>query len=176
MASARHRRAPSSACPLRRPPNGRRECIGNYTPEEQPDKDLGRSIRPGGTKFEVVTSVYLRSALTFLPQCSRALPITKTMATRLVPTFLYPLRFQDGGVTQMDFLTATAKGLPHLPLGRFRVERRSGRRTHEGEGARRQRPSIGAVVLAGAKWRCLIRPNWQWPQAIRRVAQWLEAT
>ena len=34
--------------PPPRPEWGTRECMGNYTAEEQqPDKDLGRSLKPG---------------------------------------------------------------------------------------------------------------------------------
>ena len=92
---------------------GVRECIGNYTPEEQqPDKDLGRSIRPGWRNIAPEGRYFgVPSIRSDIPA-----PMLKSVADHQnygnetgAATLLYPPRFQDGGVTQMDFLTATAK-------------------------------------------------------------------
>jgi hypothetical protein len=92
---------------------GVRECIGNYTPQEQqPDKDLGRSIRPGWRNIGPDNRVFgvpsIRSDI--------SAPALKSVADHQnygdeagSATLLYPPRFADGGVTQADFLTATAK-------------------------------------------------------------------
>ena len=93
---------------------GVRECIGNYTPEEQaPDKDLGRSIRPGWRNISaherrVFGVPSIRSDI--------SAPALKSVADHQnygdeagAATLLYPPRFADGGVTQADFLTATTK-------------------------------------------------------------------
>jgi len=90
---------------------GVRECIGNYPPEEQqPDKDLGKSVRPGwrnqGPPQRVFGVPSIRSDI--------AAPMLKSVADHQnygdesgAGTLLYPPRFQDGGVTQADFLAAT---------------------------------------------------------------------
>ena len=93
---------------------GVRECIGNYTPEEQaPDKDLGRSIRPGWR------NVSANEARVFGVPSIRSdipAPALKSVADHQnygdetgSGVLLYPPRFADGGVTQADFLTATSK-------------------------------------------------------------------
>lgn len=92
---------------------GVRECLGNYTPDEQqPDRDLGRSIRPGWRNTGPDTRVFgvpsIRSDI--------AAPQLKSVADHQnygdesgAGTLLYPPRFADGGVTQADFLTATSE-------------------------------------------------------------------
>jgi len=93
---------------------GVRECIGNYAPAEQlPDKDLGKSIRPGwrnlsATEKRVFGVPSIRSDI--------PAPSLKSVADHQnygdeagCATLLYPPRFADGGVTQGDFLTATSK-------------------------------------------------------------------
>jgi len=92
---------------------GVRECIGNYTPDEQqPDRDLGKSIRPGWRNMAPQTRVFgvpsIRSDI--------AAPQLKSVADHQnygdesgAGTLLYPPRFADGGVTQADFLAATSK-------------------------------------------------------------------
>ena len=92
---------------------GVRECIGNYTPDEQqPDKDLGRSIRPGWRNIGPPQRVFgVPSIRSDVPA-----PSLKSVADHQnygdeagAATLLYPPRFADGGVTQADFLTATSK-------------------------------------------------------------------
>jgi len=92
---------------------GVRECIGNYTPEEQqPDKDLGRSIRPGWRNIGPPARIFgVPSIRSDVPA-----PSLKSVADHQnygdeagAATLLYPPRFADGGVTQADFLTATSK-------------------------------------------------------------------
>ena len=93
---------------------GVRECIGNYTPDEQqPDKDLGRSIRPGWRNISANQArVFgVPSIRSDIPS-----PALKSVADHQnygdeygASTLLYPPRFADGGVTQADFLTATTK-------------------------------------------------------------------
>ena len=93
---------------------GVRECIGNYTPEEQlPDKDLARSIRPGwrnisANERRVFGVPSIRSDI--------SAPALKSVADHQnygdeagAATLLYPPRFADEGVTQADFLTSTTK-------------------------------------------------------------------
>ena len=92
---------------------GVRECIGNYPPEEQmPDKDLGKSVRPGwrnqGDPNRVFGVPSIRSDI--------SAPMLKSVADHQnygdesgAGTLLYPPRFSDGGVTQADFLSATSK-------------------------------------------------------------------
>ena len=93
---------------------GVRECIGNYTPDEQlPDKDLGRSIRPGwrnvsANERRVFGVPSIRSDI--------PAPALKSVADHQnygdevgTGPLLYPPRFADEGVTQADFLTATSK-------------------------------------------------------------------
>jgi len=92
---------------------GVRECIGNYPPEEQqPDKDLGKSVRPGwrnqGPADRVFGVPSIRSDI--------AAPMLKSVADHQnygdesgSGTLLYPPRFQDGGVSQADFLAATSQ-------------------------------------------------------------------
>ena len=93
---------------------GVRECIGNYTPEEQePDPDLGRSIRPGWRNLSA------NEARVFGVPSIRSdipAPALKSVADHQnygdeagAASILYPPRFTDGGVTQADFLTATSK-------------------------------------------------------------------
>jgi len=92
---------------------GVRECIGNYTPEEQqPDRDLGRSIRPGWRNMGPPQRVFgVPSIRSDVPA-----PALKSVADHQnygdeagAATLLYPPRFADGGVTQADFLTSTSK-------------------------------------------------------------------
>jgi len=92
---------------------GVRECIGNYTPEEQqPDKDLGRSIRPGWRNMGPSGRIFgVPSIRSDVPA-----PALKSVADHQnygdeagAATLLYPPRFADGGVTQADFLTAASK-------------------------------------------------------------------
>jgi len=92
---------------------GVRECIGNYTPDEQqPDKDLGRSIRPGWRNIGPPARIFgVPSIRSDVPA-----PSLKSVADHQnygdeagAATLLYPPRFADGGVTQADFLTATSK-------------------------------------------------------------------
>jgi len=92
---------------------GVRECIGNYTPEEQqPDKDLGRSIRPGWRNMGPSSRIFgVPSIRSDVPA-----PALKSVADHQnygdeagAATLLYPPRFADGGVTQADFLTAASK-------------------------------------------------------------------
>ena len=92
---------------------GVRECIGNYTEEEQqPDKDLGRSIRPGWRNVGPPQRVFgVPSIRSDVPA-----PALKSVADHQnygdeagAATLLYPPRFADGGVTQADFLTSTSK-------------------------------------------------------------------
>lgn len=92
---------------------GVRECIGNYTEEEQqPDKDLGKSIRPGWRNIGPPARTFgVPSIRSDVPA-----PALKSVADHQnygdeagAATLLYPPRFADGGVTQADFLTATAK-------------------------------------------------------------------
>ena len=92
---------------------GVRECIGNYPPEEQqPDKDLGKSVRPGwrnqGPEHRVFGVPSIRSDI--------SAPMMKSVADHQnygdesgAGTLLYPPRFQDGGVSQADFLSATSQ-------------------------------------------------------------------
>jgi len=93
---------------------GVRECIGNYTPDEQmPDKDLGRSIRPGWR------NVSANDRRVFGVPSIRSdvpAPALKSVADHQnygdeqgAATLLYPPRFADEGVTQADFLTSTNK-------------------------------------------------------------------
>jgi len=92
---------------------GVRECIGNYTPEEQqPDKDLGRSIRPGWR------NIYPEDRVFGVPSIRHDVPAPalKSVADHQnygdesgAEQVLYPPRFADGGVSQADFLTATSK-------------------------------------------------------------------
>ena len=96
-----------------KPEWGVRECIGNYTPEEQqPDKDLGKSLRPGWRNQSDSDRVFgvpsIRSDI--------SAPALKSVADHQnygdeagAGTLLYPVRFQDGGVSQADFLCATSK-------------------------------------------------------------------
>jgi len=105
-------------CGLRKPSQaqpewGVRECIGNYTPEEQqPDEDLGRSIRPGWRNIAPEGRYFgVPSIRSDIPA-----PMLKSVADHQnygdetgAATLLYPPRFQDGGIYQQDFLTATAK-------------------------------------------------------------------
>ena len=87
--------------------------MGNYTAEEQqPDKDLGRSIRPGWRNVGPPQRVFgVPSIRSDVPA-----PALKSVADHQnygdeagAATLLYPPRFADGGVTQADFLTSTSK-------------------------------------------------------------------
>jgi len=92
---------------------GVRECIGSYPiPEQAPDTDLGRSIRPGwrnvqpdGRTFGTPT---IRSDI--------AAPSLKSVADHqnygdevTADALLYPPRFADGGVSSDDFLEARSQ-------------------------------------------------------------------
>jgi len=92
---------------------GVRECIGNYTPEEQqPDKDLGRSVRPGWRNIADDSRLFgVPSIRSDIPA-----PSLKSVADHQnygdeagAETLLYPPRFADEGVTQADFLEARSK-------------------------------------------------------------------
>jgi len=92
---------------------GVRECIGNYTPDEQqPDRDLGRSIRPGWRNMAPPSRQFgVPSIRSDIPA-----PSLKSVADHQnygdeagASTLLYPPRFSDGGVTQSDFLEAHGK-------------------------------------------------------------------
>ena len=84
---------------------GVRECIGNYTPEEQqPDKDLGRSVRPGWRNTAPPSRTFgvpsIRSDI--------SAPGQKSVADHQnygneadAFALLYPPRFTDGGVSQV---------------------------------------------------------------------------
>ena len=92
---------------------GVRECIGNYTPEEQmPDKDLGCSIRPGWRNMGPAHRIFgVPSIRNDIPS-----PNLKSVADHQnygdeagAETLLYPPRFADEGVTQADFLVSQKK-------------------------------------------------------------------
>lgn len=92
---------------------GVRECIGNYTPDEQaPDRDLGKSIRPGWRNMAPETRVFgvpsIRSDIS-APQLKSVADHQNYGDESGAGTLLYPPRFADGGVTQADFLAATSK-------------------------------------------------------------------
>lgn len=89
---------------------GVKQCIGNYTPEDQkPDTDLGRSIRPGWRNIGNEKRTFgVPSIRTDIPA-----PGLKSVADHQnygdeagADTILYPPRFADEGVTQADFLVA----------------------------------------------------------------------
>jgi len=97
----------------RNPEWGVHECIGNYSPEEQlPDKDLGRSIRPGWRNIAPESRLFgVPSIRTDIPA-----PSFKSVADHQnygdeagAATLLHPPRFSDQGVTQADFLEAHSK-------------------------------------------------------------------
>jgi len=92
---------------------GVRECIGNYPPhEQQPDTDLGKSIRPGWRNMAPETRVFgvpsIRSDIP-APQLKSVADHQNYGDESGAGTLLYPPRFADGGVTQADFLAATSK-------------------------------------------------------------------
>ena len=97
----------------RGPEWGARECMGNYTAEEQaPDKDLGRSLKPGWRNIAPPGRMF------GVPSIRKdiAAPSMKSVADHQnygdesgAETLLYPPRFIDEGVAQEDFLYARSK-------------------------------------------------------------------
>jgi len=92
---------------------GVRECIGNYRDDEQqPDKDLGKSVRPGWRNISPDGKLFgVPSIRSDIPA-----PSLKSVADHQnygdesgADTLLYPPRFADEGVTQGDFLEARTK-------------------------------------------------------------------
>jgi len=89
---------------------GTRECMGNYTAEEQqPDKDLGRSLKPGWRNIakEGTQRVF------GVPSIRKDIeaPHLKSVADHQnygnesgAEVLLYPPRFTDEGIEQADFL------------------------------------------------------------------------
>jgi len=97
----------------RGPEWGTRECMGNYTAEEQaPDKDLGRSLKPGWRNIAPPDRMF------GVPSIRKDIeaPAQKSVADHQnygdesgAETLLYPPRFTDEGVEQADFLYARDK-------------------------------------------------------------------
>jgi hypothetical protein len=96
---------------------GTRECMGNYTAEEQqPDKDLGRSLKPGWRN--IADGPGGPDRLFGVPSIRKdiAAPRLRGVADHQnygdesgAETVLYPPRFTDEGVEQADFLYARNK-------------------------------------------------------------------
>jgi len=94
---------------------GTRECMGNYTAEEQqPDKDLGRSLKPGWRNIarEGPDRAF------GVPSIRKDIepPTMKSVADHQnygdeagAEVILYPPRFTDEGIDQADFLYARGK-------------------------------------------------------------------
>jgi len=99
----------------RGPEWGTRECMGNYTAEEQqPDKDLGRSLKPGWRNIarEGPDRAF------GVPSIRKDIeaPALKSVADHQnygdesgAEVILYPPRFTDEGIEQADFLFARNK-------------------------------------------------------------------
>jgi len=97
----------------RGPEWGARECMGNYTAEEQmPDKDLGRSLKPGWRNIAPPGRMF------GVPSIRKdiAAPQQKSVADHQnygdesgAETLLYPPRFTDEGIEQQDFLYARSR-------------------------------------------------------------------
>lgn len=94
----------------RGPEWGTAECMGNYTAEEQqPDKDLGRSLKPGWRNIAPPDRMF------GVPSIRKDIPAPqmKSVADHQnygdesgAETLLYPPRFTDEGIAQEDFLYA----------------------------------------------------------------------
>jgi len=97
----------------RAPEWGVRECIGNYSQEnQQPDVDLGKSLRPGWRNQGPSERTFGVPSI----RCDIAAPTLKSVADHqnygdedAADRLLYPPRFQDGGVTSEDFLEARSE-------------------------------------------------------------------
>lgn len=98
----------------REPEWGVRECLGNYSPEEQlPDKDLGRSVRPGwrniareeGRQFGVPT---IRSDIP-APAFKSIADFQNYGDEAGADALLYPPPFSDDGVSKADFFETQSK-------------------------------------------------------------------
>lgn len=97
----------------RAPEWGVRECIANYLPEEQqPDKDLGKSIRPGWRNSAPEDRVFGTPSI----RADIAPPGLKSVADHQnygdeapACALLYPPHYADSGVYGDDFLEARSK-------------------------------------------------------------------
>jgi len=97
----------------RAPEWGVRECVAKYSAEEQqPDKDLGKSIRPGWRNCAPEDRVFGTPSI----RDDIARPTLKSVADHQnygdehpASALLYPANYSDSGVSSDDFLEARSK-------------------------------------------------------------------
>ena len=149
---------------------GVRECIGNYSADDQaPDKDLGRSIRPGWRNTAPPARMF------GVPTIRNDIPAPSLKSITDHQNYgdeagaaklLYPPRFSDEGISDEDFLLARSQqeiaaifagfGLDDDTLASTYEQARAGPREHRHRtAAHRQR-----VARSRARALACRRPRW----------------
>ena len=147
---------------------GVRECIGNYSADDQaPDKDLGRSIRPGWRNTAPPARMF------GVPTIRNDIPAPSLKSITDHQNYgdeagaaklLYPPRFSDEGISDEDFLLARSQQEIAAIFAGFGLDDDTLASTYEQAraGPREHRPAAHRQRAARSRARALAcrRPRW----------------